>query len=294
MRKLAFMMVCISLLLTGCWDYQEVDRLESILAVGIDHIPGSKSILLTAQIAKPEKKGSSNQSGGQEGKAYTLMNSEGNTLTEAIRNLSVQSTRHILLSHCKTIVLGKEFAETGIGDVVDELKRDREFRRSDWIITTDETAKEILEMDIAMEQIPARGLDHILQIYQKEGNVLPINLNNFFARLNGVSHVSFAPLAQVEDIEKRVASQLEKSTGRTLESSEKPKTMIIERTAVYKDLRMVGVLNEEETKAHKWIIDTPKGTNVLLPYDPEGKTNEGQGEIPLSIIDGKVAITPHI
>lgn len=295
MRKLALIMVCISLLLTGCWDYQEVDRLASVLAIGIDRIPGSKSIILTVQIAKPEGKGSSKQTGGQGGeKSYTVMNSEGKSLSEAIRNLGIQSTRRILLTHCKTIIMGKDFAETGIGDILDELKRDKEFRRTDWMLTTDKTAKEILEKDIELEQVPARGLDNLLLIFQKVGHVLPINLNDFFARLNEDSHVSFAPLIQLEDIDKRVTSQLDKASGKPLETEEKPKTVTIGKTAVFKDLQMVGVLNENESRVHRWFFDTPKGTMITMTYASRTQANGEEGEISLDFLDGKTTISPQI
>ena len=294
MRKLGLILVFIPLLITGCWDYKEVDRLASVLALGIDRIPGSKTILLTVQIAKPEEKGSSKQTGGQGDKAYIIMNSEGKSLSEAIRYLGNQSTRRILLAHSKTIVLGKDFAESGIGEIMDDLKRARESRRTNWMLITDKTAKEILEKDIAMEQVPARGLDNILLSFLKVGRVLPMNLNDFFVRLNGESHVSFAPLVELEDIDKQVTSQLEKAVCRSLDSEEKPKTLIIGKTAVFKNLQMVGVLNEDDTRTHRWLVDSPKGSSIKFTYASQAQTNGDKGEILFDIKDGKTTITPHI
>lgn len=294
MRKLALMMVCISLLLTGCWDSKEVDRMASVMAIGLDRIPGSKIILLTVQIASPEGKGGSKPSGGQgEGEAFTVMNSEGKSMGEALGKLGEQSTRRIFLSHCKLIVLGKDLAETGIGEILDDLKRARESRRTNWIITTDKTAKEILEKDIELEQVPARGLDYILLNFNKAGRVLSMNMNDFFAELNGESQVSFTPLAQLDDIDKQVTSQLEKAIGRPLDSEGKPKTLTIGKTAVFKNLKMVGVLNEDDTRAHKWLVDSLKGTRISLTT-PEGQTNGDKGEILLDINEGKTTIIPKI
>lgn len=296
MRKQALIMVCISLLLTGCWDYQEVDRQASVLAMGIDSIPGSKIILLTVQIASPEVKGKSTQTtgGGGGGKAYTVMYSEGKSLSEAIGNLGIQSTRRILLAHCKVVILGKDLAETGIGGILDDLKRARESRRTNWILTTDKTAKEILEKDISMEQVPARGLDLILQNLKIAGRVLPIDCNDFFAQLNEDSHVSFTPLVQLEDIDKLLTSQLEKVVGKPLDSEEKVKTLTIGKTAVFKNLRMVGVLNEEDSRARRWLVDSPKGSSITMAYAPQAQTNGDKGEISLDIIDGHTSITPQI
>ncbi len=299
MRKLVLIMVCLSiaLLLTGCWDYKEVDRLATVMAIGVDRVPGSEIILLTVQIASTQGNGSNKQTGGQRGDggpAYTVMNSEGKSLSEAIRNLGAQSTRRILISHCKLIVIGEGLAKTGIGEIVDDLKRDRQFRRTDRILTTDKTAKEILEKDIALEQVPARGLDLIMQNFETAGPVLPVNCNDFFVRLNEDPHVSSTPFAQLQDIDKEVTRQLEKAVGRPLDSEGKPKTLTIAKTAIFKDQRMVGVLNEEDTRAHRWLMDSPKGSSITLTYTPKAQPNEEKGEIQLDIIDGKTTIMPQI
>ncbi|HEY8908817.1 MAG TPA: Ger(x)C family spore germination protein [Desulfosporosinus sp.] len=297
MRKLALIMVCISLLLTGCWDYHEVDHLAPVIAMGLDRIPESKIIHLTVQIASPEGKGGNKQTGEQAGGGggvYTVMNSEGKSLSEAIRNLNTQSTRVVLLSHCKLVVLGKGLAETGIGEIIDDIKRARESRRTNWIITTDKTAKEILEKDIVLEQVPARGLDFILQNFNQKGRVLAMNFNDFFARLNGDSHVSFTPLAQLEDIDKEVTNKLEKAVSRPLDSQEKPKTLTIGKTAIFNNLRMVGVLNEDDTRAHKWLVESPKGSSITFAYAPQAQSNGDKGEIMLDITEGKTIITPQI
>lgn len=295
MRKLALIMVCLSLLLTGCWDYQEVDRLASVLALGIDSIPESKTILLTVQIASPEVKGKGSQTtgGGGGGKAYTVMNSEGKSLAEALGNLGIQSTRRILLSHCKVIILGKELAETGIGAIVDDLKRARESRRTNWILTTDKTAKEILETDISMEQVPARGIDFILQNFNKGGPVRPVTCNDFYVRLNSDSYVSFTPLIQLQDIDQQITDQLEEVVGRSLDSAEKVKTLTIGKTAIFKNLKVVGELNEEDSRALRWLVDSPQG-RITMTYTPQTQTDGDKGKISLDITYGQTTITPHI
>lgn len=275
--------ISICLMLTGCWDYREVDRLATVMAIGVDRIPGSKMILLTVQIASPEGKPSSKQTGGQggAGPAYTVMNGEGKSLSEAISNLGTQSARRIILSHCKLIVLGKALGEAGIGNILDGLKRDPEFRRTDWILSTDKTAKEILEKDMALEQVPAIGLDLILQNFGTAGGVLPMNCNNFFAHLNDDSKVSFTPLAQ-----------LEAAVGSPLDSEGKPKTLKIAKTAIYKNLRWVGVLNEDDSRAHWWLIDSPKGSKITITYTSKAQNNE-EGEISFDIKEGKTTMTPQ-
>lgn len=296
MRKLVLIIVGISLLLTGCWDYREVDRLAPVLAIGIDCVPGNKLILLTAQIANSSSQGGAQQSKGQggDGSNYILMNSEGKTLSEAIRNLSTQTSRLFLLAHCKIIILGKDFAECGADRVMDELKRDREFRRTDWMLTTDLTAKEILEKDIAQEQVPARGLDLILQNFDLVGNVPPVDFNDFSVRFNSASHVCFTPLAQLEDIDKQVTSQLEETAGRSLDTKEAPKTLIINKTAVYKNLKMVGVLDEDDSKTLKWLVDSPNKTSMTFMFTPQDENDGNKGDLTLDINYGQTTIIPHI
>ncbi|MDP4159434.1 MAG: Ger(x)C family spore germination protein [Bacillota bacterium] len=295
MRKRALMMLfLVPFLQTGCWDTREVDRLASVLAFGIDRIPGNEPILLTVQIATPDTAKGGNKDVKAGGKAFTVMSSKGKTFSDAIHNLGSRSMRKVFFSHSKLIVLGKDLAETGIGEIIDDLKRDREFRRIDWILTTDMTAKEILEHGFSMEQIPSKGLDQILQESKESGLILPVNCNDFFVRLNGDSHVSFTPLVQLVDIDKQMTSQLEEVAGRPLESEVKPKTLTVAKTVIYKNQQMIGELNENESKALMWLVDSPKGGFITYTFAPEASTNGEKGKISLDISDGKTIITPQI
>lgn len=48
MRKLITVVLVLSLLLlTGCWDYRELDELAIVYAVCFDRIPGDNPILIT-------------------------------------------------------------------------------------------------------------------------------------------------------------------------------------------------------------------------------------------------------
>ena len=42
-----------TILITGCWDRTEVDKLSIVIGLGIDEIPGANRILLTAQVVNP-------------------------------------------------------------------------------------------------------------------------------------------------------------------------------------------------------------------------------------------------
>ena len=87
---------------------------------------------------------------------------------------------------------------------------------------------------------------------------------------------------------------MEKAVGRSLDSERKVKTLTLGKTAVFKNLRMVGVLNEADTRAHRWLVDSPKGSSLTFAYAPQAQTNGDKGEILLDIMDGKATITPQI
>lgn len=297
MRKKGLTLLVVSLLpilLTGCWDYAEVDQMAIVFALGIDRVPGNLPILLTVQMATPAKSGDQNQGGGGGERAYMVLSSEGKSFSDAFRNLGMQTPRQICLSHNKLIVIGKDLAVNGIGEVLDGLNRGREIRRTSWFLTTDSTAREVLEKRIPLERIPADGLEQILLLSQNLGLAMPTNLNDFYANFKGVSQVSYAPFVQLENTDKKVAQQLEEETGRAVDLGENPETPIITGTAVFKNLRLAGILNQDEARAQMWLLDKPRGGRITFNYgEPAQPDSEGE-TIALDVLGGTTDITPQV
>lgn len=285
------LLLLLPILLSGCWDRDEVDELAIVVGLGVDKIPGNKPVLLTAQIVNPSALGKTKDGGGTE-KPFIVLTGQGKTFFAATRDLAKSSPRKLFFAHCKLIVMGKDFAQSGITEMQDFLERDFQFRRTVFMAVAENTAKEILETKLDLEKLPARGIDKMMRSLLENGFIYPIDRNKFLMRMKSDAQVSFAPLIQLVDQEKETKNKLEQVTGKPVESSEKDsvKKIQIERTALFKRDRLIGVLSANESKGLLWLINKIKEDTVIFPY----RAGEGEEEVSVNIFEANTNITPRI
>ncbi|HEX3014971.1 MAG TPA: Ger(x)C family spore germination protein [Desulfobacteria bacterium] len=291
MRKLILVIMVLSLLLlTGCWDYRELDQLAIVYAVGFDRVPGNKPILITLQtvtLAGAQGPGGggggggggSDSSGGGEQKTYTRITGEGKSFFDVLSKLGREVPRGIYLADAKIIVLGKDFAETGIGDILDSVYRYPEIRKTTLVLAADRTANEILGKGALLEPQPAKGLEMILEKTETDAFVPLVHFYEFIAQIKSETGVSFVPFLE-----------LVKDPGSEPDSGTKD-NLTIRRTAIFKSQRQVGILNQAESQAFMWLLDKMKGEAILLD---NGSGGEQKGPIALRILAGRTTITPEV
>lgn len=253
---------------TACWDRTEVDETAIVIGLGIDKVPGKKPFLLTVQIVNPIAKTSGGSSGGAQ-KPYLVLSSQGKSFFEAVRNFATITPRKLIFSHNKMIVMGKGLAQSGIAQVMDYMDRDPEFRRTSWMLVANDTAKKIIEAQVPIEALPAKGVEIMMLGFQRNAFVYPITRNKFVLNLKSDTKVSYAPIIELK---KTKNSQIK-----------------IIKTAIFKSNRLIGELNAEESRSLLWLKNEIIGDTVIIPFESKG----GQQQlISIDINEGKTEITP--
>lgn len=283
-HKLTALLVSILLVLfcSGCRDRNEVDQMAIVIGTGIDRVSGAEPILLTVQVvntAMAKGPGEEGGGGGGLGQPVITRTSQGKSLEEAIRNLEKTSSRKLFFSHNQLIVLGKTFAESDIAEVMDYINRNRELRYTNKVIVTEETAKQLLEAKIEGEKIPVMGLVTMLTT-SRQTFVYPINLNDFLLYLKNDLGVSYAPVVNLKDVNREESGKLESSAAK------KPAAVHLAGMAVFKNNRLVGVLDENDSRGLLWLINNLKGDTVTV--------SQGDEQFVVDIMDGNTRIIPHI
>ena len=124
MRKRAPFIIFIILIIassSGCWDYREIDKLSIVTGIAIDRGENSK-YRLTFEIVDT-------QEGGIEKKTKSkLIESEGETIFDAVRNASKVTSPRPYFGHMRIVILSEQIAEEGVIDIIDFLNRDPEPR----------------------------------------------------------------------------------------------------------------------------------------------------------------------
>lgn len=240
-RKIAVIvsLILIMPLLTACWGYREVDKMSIVVGVAIDKGTTDKYLVTYEVVDFSQMK--------VEGKAKSiLVKSEGDTLLEASRNAISKNFPRLYFGHSTIVVVSKEIASEGILDVIDSLCRDNETRLSmHLLVSEEETAGELLKVKPLDTALLSTEINNILIEEKYLSKAIPFQTYEF---VNCVMDQGISCAMTTVCIEKKEEEELIKLCG----------------TAVFKHDKLLGFIDEEETKALSFILDKVKGgVNVV-------------------------------
>lgn len=254
-KRIYILILSISYLitLTGCWNRMEFTDISINTAKGYDLLEDGK-IMATTQIVLPseikgqKEKGSSTEGGS---KGFVTISSIGLTTFDAGRNATKEAVKKMYGGHNAVIVIGEKFAEAGIFPAIDQYFRDHDGRPSIYVVIARGLAKDILEVVHPQEKIPAKAIEELLE--------------------KGSKASSKVVVAQLYEIMKTLSSDSSQFSlpGIEIIKKEEGESFAINGTAVFKKDKLIGWLDDIETKGLLWITDKVKsGTiNVRAPGD---------------------------
>jgi germination protein, Ger(x)C family len=262
---------CLVLNATGCWNRRELDTLAILLGIGIDKSTDTGNVKLTAQVVKAGELKSSQKNGGSGGggKSYLNMESTGDTVFEAIRGFTHESSRKMYFPHNQIMVLGRDIAEEGVRKYIDFFVRDPESRLNISVLVSKNTAAEILDVKPNFEKIPALDIYDLVEDQTATSETSIVKLKNFLERLMSKSTAPIAPLIEV------------------LGEGDKKK-IYVSGTAVFRKDKLVGELDKNETRGLLWVINKVKSGIIKV------KCPDGKDEVSLEIVNAKSKITSEI
>ncbi|HEX3012438.1 MAG TPA: Ger(x)C family spore germination protein [Syntrophomonadaceae bacterium] len=249
----SFVLLLILLLLPmlpGCWDAEEINELGFVLSVALDKAGDGYKV--TAQIAKPEtySKTPSGSGTSAKEKPFWVVSGTGQSIFEAIRNMSNTAPRRIFWAHIKVIIIGEKLARNDIHEVLDFFTRNPELRLRTLVAVTPGEASKLLEVVPMMEKDPATDLERIIENRSLAGKGYRIMLKNFLEDY-------------LEPNANPAASRI------ILSKAEGNPVLELNGAAVFRKNKMAGWLDPKETKGLLWIKSEIKGSIVVVscPYD---------------------------
>lgn len=230
--------------LSGCWNYREVNRIAIIGGLAIDKDEALSEYNLTIEVMKsvPGETGG----GRVESDIYEI---KGKTIFEAARNFVLKLGRRAYWSHAKVVIIDKAIAENDIVPVLDWLYRDAELRRDIYILISNEnTAGELLKTDTGLDDTTSFHLFSILQ-NQKSVNKYPeTELWEVAEAISLKDKSILIPIVQLSEGERKPSE--------------------VRGSAIFKGDKVIGYLNEEDTKNVLWLNgEFKKGMFVVKNID---------------------------
>lgn len=258
------------LLCPGCLGGRELSELEIVIGIGIDSTESPDSILLTAQVVDVNQLGlSGNGGGGKEKKAYWNVSFAGETIYEAVRQMTHKTANRIFLPHCQVVIYGRDVAEKGLYKHFDFFVRSLELRLTSFVLIARDRAGDVLDAKPQTEDLPAINIHNLVKSYGFTSHLYDVTLKEFTSRLISEHTSPIAPIISV--------------TGEG-----DNKDILISGLAVFNDDKMVGELDMDETRGLLWVINKVKSGVLLVP------TPENTGIAAFEIESAKGKVRPEI
>ncbi|MGM0865216.1 MAG: Ger(x)C family spore germination protein [Bacillota bacterium] len=267
-------------LLTGCWNRRELNELAITVAMAIDKSDGE--YVVTTQVVNPNQVAA--KQGGDKS-PVTLYQEKGDTIFEAIRRMTTVTARKLYFPHLRMIVISEELAENGVGETLDFLSRDHEVRTDFYIVIAKDTkAENVLKVTTGLEDIPANKMFTALETSQ--GAWAPTMSVTLDKLISEIASEGIHPLLTGIHIigENR-------NIGKTMENVQKIKpdvTLKYGGLAVFKEDKLIGWLNESESKAFNYVQGNVASTIGEVPC-PEGK-----GKVAVEVIRSKADLKAKV
>ncbi|MBW4841404.1 MAG: hypothetical protein KZY74_18615 [Paenibacillaceae bacterium] len=140
-RRLIVVMCSLTMIfvLSGCWNYREVDKMTTVAGIAIDKGEKEGEIRLTVEVV--------DGLGGKDAMSIgsSRISLSGHTMFEIVRRMITESGNRLYWAHAKSIILSEEIARDGAAKVIDWYVRDSETRSDIHILVSgEETAEEVL------------------------------------------------------------------------------------------------------------------------------------------------------
>lgn len=166
------------MLLTGCWDVEEINRRASVDSMYLDKGDTEKLkigvVLSVPGTLLPPVVGTEQQFQ----KRHFLLTAEGESMVDAWSKLQAKSERNIFFGQLRALILTDDFARENINNQLDFIGRIPAVPPNTNMLVTDDDPDKLLDMKNKANNVPGNSVDYYFQSSHKETLGIPINLWN--------------------------------------------------------------------------------------------------------------------
>lgn len=256
---------CLIILLifnSGCWSSLNINDTAVCSGLGVD-ITDTGKISVMVQINKSVNP--QNEEGKLTEGAFIVVSGSGNSITEASRKITLSLPRMPIWSHADLFLLGENLVTEDLSILYDFLFRNRNIRKSSYALVANKASLgKIYNSDCPMALCSARGILKILFSQEKNlGIYLPVTIKDFLIMASTPGIDPFLPMVTVR---------------KDLEDKD---ILTLDGTAIFKNNKMVGELNEAESRGLYWLNTKTAGSCIVvtLSDNPENKVSLQAGKI---------------
>lgn len=229
---------------SGCWNYKELNDLSIVSGVAIDKSSDGMQYVMTVEIIDL-------RGGGRETKVQSKrVEAEGKTLFDAARNVIKVSSKKLYWTHAEVFIISQDVAKEGVLPIVDYITRGSDRRLTIHIlISREKTAKELLSQQSVTTDIRAFEMEKMIETDKRSLSKVPhVDVRNFINALTGEGISATLPTVSII-------------------SNDGVPTSEVSGTALFSKDKLVGFLDEEDTKYLLFVKNQIKGGALPLSGD---------------------------
>jgi len=254
--RVAIIVLCLAML-TGCWSRRELNEILIVLGVGLDWEEGE--YLVSFQVVSPSEISAQKKTG--ERPPGSLFQGRGKTVFEAARAVTAEAPRKMYFGHLQLYVVSEALAKKGVHDFIDNILRDNELRMDfNLVVARGTRAENVLKLYTPIEKLPTYSMLQSLRNSEKLwAPTVSITMDEVLDRLSGdgyelaLTGIQLFGDPKAGDSPGNVKSFLPSRRYR------------YKGIAVFKGDRLVGWLNEKESKGYTDITDNLRSSTIELP-----------------------------
>ena len=137
--KNILIIISLVLLISGCYDYRELNDMSVVTGIGIDY--KDNKYIVSLEVTKSVKDASSNQI------ETMVFTGEDSNLSDAFLNAKSNSDKYVYTEYVGVLLISEQLARNGIGEVVDYLIRDTTINTNYYMVVVDDPVK-VLETKV--------------------------------------------------------------------------------------------------------------------------------------------------
>ena len=256
MKRIKFLILLLPLL-SGCYNYRELNELGITTAVSIDY--KDNNFYVIAEVINPIKQQDASSSNNS---PFVNYNSSSSSLQDAFRKVVLESPRQLYAAQLEIIVLSEEVVNNHLEEVLEYFARDPEARTEIKIIVakTEDSTKAIT-LQTLLTSLSSSNIIKSLDLQSKVlGMSYPVTLNELL-------NMYIDPYLEVVLPSMTLYGNSEIGDEKENITTSSPKAIVkIDGSTITKDNKILGYLDLEESKILNLINGKLKETIIKMNY----------------------------
>lgn len=254
MKKIKLLLfLFIPIILTGCGNYHELNDLA--ITTGIAFDIKDDTYIVSYMIANSNKAETNDKS--SEAK-ITVYEGSGNTISSAYMDLNSKNPKIPYISHLEVVIISEDLAKKGIVEALDFLMRNPESRKEFYVVLSKGVeAGTILKTLAPLESFPSQNIAEMIKSNTDDQSTIIIQ--KYSDLITKIADIGVEPSINGIELEGNID---EGQTQESLEKSSPSANMKIETLGLFKQDKLIGWANYEETVGIN-IINNDTGSVLL-------------------------------